>query len=629
MKNNMKKIVFVFVIAFVSAAFTSCSIDEVGYSNLDQDMAFSSSDGFDGLINGCYENLYMLYGKLDGIGPMEMGTDLWMNDGRSENAAALTDYAETLNTDDGSLKKLWGACYATIALANTAIYYADKTAQDSTQQRTYEAKFLRAFCNFHLVEQFGGVTLNKTSFSESGLSSNAATRNTEEEFYELIVSDLTEAAYNLPETQNARGKVNRKAAQALLAKVWLQRTRLYAQGSAEYIACADSAYKYAEMVINSSTLYTSDASESGSTKCWKDDNNKANQEFLFIEAVDHENGYNPEAWNRGRTAQYYAMKIESYSANFGVNSNGYRYRRDNTRYWRPTLYLLQDCFEPSETTPDTRFSDSFYYKYYIGAKSYQISMSNWLLYGKDKSAYNTRKPSTYTITGSGMTGAELKAAHPGMNYYADNGTITADYLELEGNDDAMGCFTPNWDLDSAAYAKKKYIAVGPNTYLPDGKITTNTYYDKIYPSLRKYSCFKYCKTTEQCLMDIPIIRLTDIYLTAVEATILSGHNQSEGLNYLNAVRKHAALSTNASKMTVGNESMNIEFLMKERARELCGEQWRWYDLKRAGLLTNEYLTGPHKNPFIQNFTSKYLVRPIPQSFLDEISNPEEYGNNGY
>jgi len=330
------------------------------------------------------------------------------------------------------------------------------------------------------------------------------------------------------------------------------------------------------------------------------------------------------------------MAISSAAQNFGVASDGWRYGRANASVWRPTLYLLQECFEPSETTPDTRFADSFYYKYYIGSSSYTISFSNWQLYGKDPSLYNTRKKSSYTITGNVKTALELRGT--GFNYYADTGAATDAVFEMEDKESALGCFTPNWDLDSVWCSQQKYLAAGPNMYMDKvgngpsnriGGLAVNNYYRSLQPSLKKFSCVKYLHSNQECEQDIAIIRLTDIYLLAAEAAIVSGNHLEEGLDCLNAVRRHAALSTNAAQMEVGSESMNIDFILKERARELCGEQWRWYDLKRTGRLTQEYLTQDGKNPHITIFNSKFLVRPIPQQFLDQLANADEFGTNGY
>jgi len=637
MKKN--KIYKFFGAAAIVAAMGACSLDETNYSAVDQDIVYGSEAGFNGLVNACYENLYYLYGKLDGIGPMEMGTDLWMNGGRFSSNGEITNYNEDLSTSTGVVQVVWNALYAMVAYCNTAIYYQKEFADTTVASKVAEAYFIRGFANWHIVEQFGGVVLNTTSIAESGAGTEKAYRSSEEDFYNMIISDLKYACANLPEEQGERGRADKYAAYAMLAKAYLQRTRLYDDGSAQKKAYADSAFQAAQVVINAKQLYASDATSSGSTKYWDPDNNKSNQENIFIEAVDHVSGKNPEYWNRGRTAQYYMMPIGSAAQNFGVIGDGLRYRRANQTVWKPTLYLLQTCFDPKEDTPDTRFSDSFYYKYYIGSSRYQVSYSNWIFYGKDSTLYNARRPSTYTITGNVATPAELKTKYPGLNYYADQGQLSSvDIVELEDNDNAMGCFTPNWDLDSVECSKVKYLAAGPNMYMDKvgdgptkkiGGMAKNSYYRNIFPSLRKFSCFKYLYSNQYSMQDIAIIRLTDIYLLAAEAAVTSGQHLSEGLKYLNDVRHHAALSTNADKMTVTAADLNIDFILQERARELCGEQWRWYDLKRTGRLTQEYLGEEGKNPYITNFTSKYLVRPVPQQFLDQLANADEFGTNGY
>lgn len=630
-----KQIIYSFIAGCGIAIAASCSIDETNYSSLDQEIVYPTEAGYNGLVEACYENIYYLYGKMDGIDLMEQGTDLWMNDGRNGSHGELTNYNENLNTSTGVVRVVWNALYGTVAYCNTAIYYQDRGADSTRIAKVAEAYFLRGFANWHIVENWGGVVLNTTSVAQAGATERAE-RATEEQFYDQIISDLTFAAKNLPETQGDRGRVTKWSALAMLSKVYLQRTRLYADGSAEKKQYAELAWQTAQQVIAAKQLYQSDATQSGSTKYWLPENNKANQENLFIEAVDHVNGYNPEWWNRGRTRQYYEMGISSAAQNFGVASDGWRYGRANANVWRPTLYLLQQCFEPTEDTPDTRFADSFYYKYFIGTKTHPVSKSNWVLYGKDPALYNTRRPASYTITGNVKTALELRGT--GFNFYSDNGSATDAVFEMEDNDAAMGCFTPNWDLDSAWCAQQKFLAAGPNMYMDKvgdgptkkiGGLAKNSYFRSLQPSLKKFSCVKYLHSNQECEQDIAIIRLTDIYLTAAEAAVISGQHQTEGLELLNAVRRHAALSTNANKMEVTAADLTIDFILKERARELCGEQWRWYDLKRTGRLNQSYLTEEGKNPHITIFNQRHLVRPVPQEFLDQIANADEFGTNGY
>lgn len=660
----MKKLKYTAAILGV-AALASCSLDETNYSSLDTDMAYSTTAGYQSLINACYENVYYMYGKSDGIGPMEMGTDLWKIGSRNGSNGDITNYNENLTPSTGVIRTVWNALYCIVGYCNTAIYYqthGKNFKPEEVAPMAAEARFMRAFANFHIVEQWGNVVLDTVSFAKNGVSSEKAFRTPESEFYDLIIHDLRIAVDDLPVSQAERGRATKKAALAMLAKAYMQRTRLYAEGSAEYKAYADSAFTTAKELIDNQTtygcsLYASTASKSGNAQAWDDENNKDNKEFLFVEAVDHVNGYNPEGWNRGRTSQYYMMKIGSQAYNFGVGGSGIRYGRDNATVWGPTYYLLHDCFEPkmpktetnkelvglarnsADRTPDTRFSDAFYYKYYAYAKTI-ITRKLLAQYKKDtlKTNPETGRAGLYgstkrTIAQGTMTGTDLNAKYPGANVYA-TGTLKDQRLEVETIDDALACYVPNWELDTVETKYNKRLCVGIDEQYDMretsfGQQAQYNYYRGIQPSLKKYRSFKYAYTNQYDMMDIPILRLTDIYLIAAEAAVAKG-TPADGLQYLNAVRKHAAVSGDAALMEVTVADMNTDYLLKERARELCGEQWRWYDLKRTRRLTAEYLTGRGMNPFITTFDNqKNTVRPIPQEFLDQIANADEFGTNGY
>lgn len=644
--------------AFVVLTFGACSLDEHNYSTVDTDIAYSSLDGYQGIINSVYENVYYLYGKLDGIGPMEMGTDLWKIGSLNGSNGNITNYNADLTTETSVLQTIWNALYAVVGYANTAIYYQNHGTEFSAEDvaaQTAEARFMRAFAYWHIVEQWGNVVLTTQSFAADGMSSESVYRSPEEDFYDLIISDLKIAVEDLPTTQSERGRVAKKAALAMLAKAYLQRTRLYTEGSTEYIAYADSAFQTAKELIDNASnydcaLYQSTATQSGDDLSWSDDNNKDNDEYLFIEAVDHENGYNQEGWNRGRTPQYYQMQIGSQAQNFGINSAGIRYGRANSTCWSPTYYLLHDCFEPKmqksdaddselsalavsqETTPDTRFANAFYYKYYAYQRT-TLTRAMLGTYKKDTTNTVFSKASGRRIESGAASGSSYAQLFPGGNYYA-SGTLATTALEREDIPDALGCYTPNWELDTLKTCLNKRLCLGITDYYNTdddsfGEQAKYTYFRSTFPSFKKYRCFKYAYTNQYDMMDFPILRLTDIYLIAAEAAIMKGV-PADGLEYLNAVRRHAALSTDASAMEVTVSDMTIDYILKERARELCGEQWRWYDLKRTHHLTNAYLTQKGMNPYIYLFDdNKHTVRPIPEQFLNMIANPEEFGTNGY
>ncbi|PSL34989.1 RagB/SusD family nutrient uptake outer membrane protein [Chitinophaga ginsengisoli] len=71
-------------------------------------------------------------------------------------------------------------------------------------------------------------------------------------------------------------------------------------------------------------------------------------------------------------------------------------------------------------------------------------------------------------------------------------------------------------------------------------------------------------------------------------------------------------------------------VLNERARELCGEYVRFYDLKRMKKLNKTYLMGP--NPDVGQFftDNQNEVRPIPTTFLNTLESGESYyQNRGY
>ncbi|MCD0489343.1 RagB/SusD family nutrient uptake outer membrane protein [Pedobacter sp. MC2016-14] len=598
---------------------SGCELKEYNPSTQSVETAYGNKVGYEGLINSCYADLYFLHGKSDIIGPTEAGTDSWVNTGSNEIGLSL--YDNSLNTSTGTVRVLWNALYAISNYCNTAIEAA-KTVKGynsaaEVNAKVAEAYFIRAYANFNLVEQFGGVTLQTNSPVESG-PNTAPTRSTEKEFYDLIFSDLKFACDNLPVTQTLRGRVTKKAAYALIAKAYLQRTRL---GEKEQYA--KLALDAAEELINrqafyNCSLYLSDAQKSGFTKLWEGANNKNNTESLFLQAVDI-TGLNPEGYNRGRMRQYYLPDLGSRGAEWGTRETSILYGRSNSRWFKPSKYLLTSVFEPSATTSDTRFAQTFTYKFYANTDKL-ITQALATTFKKDASVVGK------TILGT-------TAAYTGLF-----GTQQLEEEKNMANDAGLAVFTPNWTIDEVTKSKMPMLVADPSDIFDpvtgDYKVVatipaTDINYTNMYPAMKKYSSKMYDQSNQYWLGDIPIIRLGDIYLVAAEAALLYNNDQTKAAGYVNTIRKRAALSTNEGAMVVLPGAMNIDFILKERARELTGEHWRWYDLKRTNNLTKAYLSVT--NPIVgANFIdSKHKVRPVPQSQLDAITNAAEYGTNGY
>nr|WP_199074931.1 RagB/SusD family nutrient uptake outer membrane protein [Pedobacter sp. ASV19] len=599
---------------------TACKLDEYNPSTQSVDIAYGNKTGYEGLINSCYADLYFFHGKVDFIGPTEAGTDSWVNYGSSESGLSLYDV--NLNTSTATVKVIWNGFYAIVGYCNTAIHFASEvkgySSTEEVNAKVAEAYFIRAYANYNLVEQFGGVVLQTKSAAVSGVDATPK-RSTEREFYDLIFSDLKFACEHLPIEQTLKGRATKKAAYALLAKAYLQRTRL-----GEKQQYAKLALETAEELINNQAkykcaLYLSDAQKSGFAKLWDGANNKNNPEFLFVQAVDVLGGLNPEGYNRGRTRQYYLPDLGGRGAEWGARETSILYGRSNSKYFKPSKYLLTSIFEPSETTADTRFAQTFTYKFYANVDKV-ITQALATTYGKDASVV-------------GKTVLGTTAAYAGLF-----GTQQLEEEKNMANDAGLAVFTPNWTIDVATKKKIPALVADPSDLFDpatgDYKLATaipasEVNLTNMFPAMKKFSSKMYDYTNQYWMGDIPIIRLGDIYLVAAEAALLYNNDQTKAAQYVNVIRKRAATTANETAMVVAPSEVTLNYLLKERGRELTGEHWRWYDLKRTGNLTKAYLQ--LTNPVVGvNFDDKKnQVRPIPQSQLDAISNAGEFGTNGY
>lgn len=128
--------------------------------------------------------------------------------------------------------------------------------------------------------------------------------------------------------------------------------------------------------------------------------------------------------------------------------------------------------------------------------------------------------------------------------------------------------------------------------------------------------------------DVIVMRLAEMYLIAAEAeTLMGGGNKTLAKDLMNVLRERAAVAGKENDMLITESDLDIDFILEERGRELCGEHIRWFDLKRTGKLYN-YVQAYNKD--ITTMQPYHVNRPIPQQFLDVITNPLEFGqNNGY
>lgn len=147
--------------------------------------------------------------------------------------------------------------------------------------------------------------------------------------------------------------------------------------------------------------------------------------------------------------------------------------------------------------------------------------------------------------------------------------------------------------------------------------TPRTYADNAFPSLNKFhDAFRLTINDERGSRDYLLFRLAETYLIAAEALLRDGR-EGEGLPFMNAVRRRAAIPGQEAAMEV--TTMTLDDVLDERARELAGETMRWFDLVRTHKLLERVQA--HNPQARNNIKAFHVLRPIPQTQVDRTSTP--------
>lgn len=596
--KNLKNISYAAVAAFVLTTATSCKrqLEEYNPSSGTAENLWKTPEGFKSLVNSAYQELHFLYGQEDGFFLLETGTDIWYSYARSGYGKEIV-YYYNLQGGQTQTTKAWTSFYKSINLCNAGINRigdANFTNETEKNNRLGELYFLRALNNFHLVEQFGNVAL-RTKESATGIELYPQ-RNTPEEFYDVIISDLEFAKNNLPVSWPVAeySRATKKAAMGMLAKAYL--TRAYYSTGADAQAWFTKAKDAAVELINNKAALGTDLfktyAEVGASVNASTAARAANKEALFVLAYSETNsGLNAITFAKGNQIFKYGMT--KYRNRPGLlNAFVNAYGVDDAQRVMPTWHLL-DLYDE---TIDARYKASFQ-ETWIANKSFtwagtDLPVTN---YGKDTSVVGK----TINI---GDTAMKLQKIDFGYSNYKLVPWLTVS-------------------------AKDLYINPVHNqgANIVDNKTTTN-----YYPSLIKFMNPNRTWSANADFGDALIMRLAEVYMIAAEAYV-GLNDQTNAAKYVNEIRKRAAIPGKEADMQVAPSQMNIDFILDERAREFAGELLRWYDLKRVFHDHDKWVTYIQKwNPDMTLIEPHHWLRPIPTGELSALLNAKEFGNNpGY
>ena len=122
------------------------------------------------------------------------------------------------------------------------------------------------------------------------------------------------------------------------------------------------------------------------------------------------------------------------------------------------------------------------------------------------------------------------------------------------------------------------------------------------------------------------MRLADTYLLRAEARLKQGNAVGARTDVVFVRQRSAVGGADMSLPANTPATIDLDYLLQERSRELDGEQCRWYDLVRTQTLVSR--VNLH-NPEAQNRVAEFFTRrPIIQNQIDRAQGGYEQ-NCGY
>lgn len=584
----MKKIYYSIMVGAI-AFLSSCSgfLDPDSRTDVPTNTFYNTTTGYESLTNSMYSSLRTMFNRQPHL--FVGGTDIY-GDGKSQGMA-MTYYTYTVAED--CIEKFYSDCYIGIQKANEVIEYGE-TTKDSKVRMQYidEARFIRAWYYFQLVQQFGGVPMANDMYSSAVMN---FPRESLGNVYKFIISEFEYLAGNdskLLATSNV-GRANKKAAKFFLAKAYLTCGWLNgqdAEAQEENIAEASdfaNAKKYILEVIGS------DVPSESIEKAF-DIYNEQSSEFFWTVQFSGETVDNPKDDGSYQMAQ------------FGAYLGGAEYPRTKAI---DGTYSPNFCMHKLFTKGDGRYEQTFMTELY---------------------------------------GTEDANGTPTYNYfdfyYPKNGSkVLYYYAPWWATDDDIAAWRADDPNGVKAGARVGKVAltiadggVDPNSNQP-ADWATRRHSDAGTPCIKKFDDYTETSIANRkstCSMhDVSCARLGEAYLIAAEAYIMLG-DKSEAAKMINTLRKRPGTIKAGfeSEMTVSADDMDIDFILAERVREMAGEYVRWTDLKRTHKLfeyVKKYQEDPVNESNFKGDDGKWrILRPIPQGAIDR-NKTEIQQNPGY
>ncbi|MGJ1269826.1 RagB/SusD family nutrient uptake outer membrane protein [Sphingobacterium spiritivorum] len=229
----MRSYLYIFI-GFIICSLTACeSYLDAGppKDQMPSELAFSDDKTATASVTGVLSRMNQLNYQFANVLSMILPA---MSADEFVYAVASAPYDEFKNnavlSSNSNVTTLWSQPYTYIAQANLCVEGLEASTNLSPKVKSQllgEAKFIRAFCYFYLVNYFGDVPLIRGT---NVMENNTKPRTPQAEVYAAIIEDLKDAKTKLfqgyPQVDKAdangeRIRANKSAASALLARAYL------------------------------------------------------------------------------------------------------------------------------------------------------------------------------------------------------------------------------------------------------------------------------------------------------------------------------------------------------------------------------------------------------------------------
>lgn len=664
--NKLNKTILAFWISMLlMAVISSCKkdfLDEELKNQRNTDY-FKTPEGIADLSDALYNHYRTFFmNREQAVSTNQCGTDEFIVGGDqaqqtwndyNSNLGSIVPDVPTSNVT--KTYEIWDMMYKAISDANILLANVDAVVTDANKNKLYkaEASFLRGFSYLRLVQQYGPVVLKLTP--SAGVE-RYFIRASKEECVNQVIADMRTAYAGLPDAETAEGKLYKDVAAHFLAKALLYRcseinedwnSSYKANDLAEIITLTDEVIGHHTLAPNYSDVFAFTGSDGANEKL---------PEVIF--AAQFSSTTTVAADGNGNYLHLLYLSVYQTLTGFVRDiAGGREYQRCRTNEYAYDVFDLQN---------DSRFWKSFKTKANLNNISNLAQLNGTdpntataVTYAQGNLGliYIINKPGDTRFSNPASGGTPLvKSTHTGCYFnnpvtgkptphtyprYLANGT---GYLKLAANVSRFPSLSKWIDGSRTAVAatagrRDGIYARVAETYLikAEALIRQNKYTEAISVMniVRARAQFK-AGEDRSAYKDggAAVLTNSNAPLNANGVLINSYCNSNSYYESLNI-----PVSTTATDITSGITPSNLPavdeaiiaklsvsnaydrmlcFLLNERSRELYGELYRWEDLARTKTLLSR--ARAFNEGALTAIQEKHFVRPLPQTFLDNIYN---------